>query len=53
MYSQVSRTSEIIAKRGWQNRITDIDEFRDYYYGWPDEIEIVEIPEKVRKTDAF
>lgn len=45
--------SEIIAKRGWQNRITDIDEFRDYYYGWPAEIEIVEIPEKIRKINAF
>lgn len=45
--------SEIKANRGWQNRIIDIDDFRDYYYGWPDGMMITEIPEELRRKDEF
>lgn len=45
--------SEISQSRGWQNRITDIDEFREYYYAWPEDLSITEIPESIIKTDAF
>ena len=44
---------DVINNRGWQNRITDIDRFRDYYEGWPDGFQIEEIPERVRQSNAF
>jgi hypothetical protein len=44
---------DIINNRGWQNRLTDIDKFRDYYEGWPDNFKIEEIPEELRKSNIF
>lgn len=44
---------DVINNRGWQNRITDIDRFRDYYEGWPDGFQIEEIPEHLRQSNAF
>ena len=44
---------DVMANRGWQNRITDIDRFRDYYEGWPDGFKIKEIPGHLRKNNAF
>jgi len=44
---------DVINNRGWQNRITDIDRFRDYYEGWPNGFQIEEIPEYVRQRNAF
>lgn len=45
--------SEVTQYRGWQNRITDIDDFREYYYSWPEDLSITEIPESIIKTDDF
>jgi hypothetical protein len=44
---------DILTNRGWQNRITDIDKFRDYYEGWPGNFKIEEIPEDIRKSNIF
>jgi hypothetical protein len=44
---------DIINNSGWQNRITDIDKFRDYYEGWPEGFKIEEIPEELRKSNIF
>ena len=44
---------EIKSKRGFQNRITDFEEFKEYYYNWPPQIEITEIPEDIRQTALF
>jgi len=44
---------DVINNRGWQNRITDIDRFRDYYEGWPDGFQIDEIPEHLRQSNIF
>ena len=44
---------DIKSKRGWQNRITDIEEFKEYYYKWPRKIKITEIPEDLRRTVLF
>lgn len=40
-------------KWGWQNRITDAEKFREYFYHWPNGIEIVKIPRAIRKTKLF
>jgi hypothetical protein len=44
---------DIINNRGWQNRFTDIDKFRDYYEGYPEWLKIEEIPEELRKSNVF
>lgn len=44
---------DLINNRGWQNRITDIDKFRDYYEGFPDGFKIGEIPEELKKSNIF
>jgi hypothetical protein len=44
---------DIINNRGWQNRLTDVDKFRDYYEGWPEGFKIEEIPEELRKSNIF
>jgi hypothetical protein len=44
---------EIKKKRGWQNRITDKDEFDNFYFKWPKRIKIVKIPEEIKRTDIF
>ncbi len=44
---------DIIHNRGWQNRFTDIDLFREYYEGWPEGYKIEEIPEDLKKSDIF
>jgi hypothetical protein len=44
---------DIINNRGWQNRFTDIDKFKDYYEGYPEGLKIDEIPEELRKGNIF
>jgi len=44
---------DLKSKRGWQNRITDIEEFKEYFYNWPKNIKITEIPEELRQTGLF
>jgi hypothetical protein len=44
---------DIITNRGWQNRLTDIDKFREYYEGFPDGFKVEEIPEELRKSNIF
>ncbi len=44
---------DIVNNRGWQNRFTDIDKFRDYYEGYPEGFKIEEIPEELRKSNIF
>jgi hypothetical protein len=44
---------DIIKNRGWQNRFTDIDKFRDYYEGYPEGLKVVEIPEELKKSNIF
>jgi len=52
--SKLQWTDEEIKKdRGWQNRITDKEKFDKYYYTWPEDIKIVEIPEEIRKMNVF
>jgi len=39
---------------GFQNRITDFEKFKEYYFNWPEDyIKIVEIPDYLRKTELF
>ena len=44
---------DILNNRGWQNRFTDIDKFREYYEGFPENLIIEEIPEGLRKSNIF
>jgi len=44
---------ELKSRRGWQNRITDIEEFKEFYYRWPEIIKPTEIPECLRQTGLF
>ena len=44
---------DMIKNWGWQNRFTDIDKFKDYYYGFPEGFKVEEIPEELRKSNLF
>jgi hypothetical protein len=47
------KKSEIFKRRGWQNRMTDFEEFKKYYFGWPKKKIITEIPQIIRETMSF
>ncbi len=44
---------DLDTERGWQNRITEMEDFKEYFYNWPKGIEIEEIPQGVRDTNLF
>ncbi len=44
---------DISTERGWQNRITDLAQFEEYFYNWPKGINIQEIPNDIRETNLF
>lgn len=47
------KKSEIVKRRGFQNRMTDVEEFKKYYYGWPAGKIITDIPGSIRETALF
>ena len=47
------KKSEILKRRGFQNRMTDVEEFKKYYYGWPAGKIITDIPQSLRETVLF
>lgn len=47
------KKSELLKRRGWQNRMTDLEKFKNYYFGWPPKKTITEIPGKLRQINPF